>query len=120
MGTTVDLQKEVLLTCTTPGNLGLILQLNKWLNVSRYRVGQLVAEVHKLSNCQLHVEGCDVQGGAFTTHASFTQAFTGACVISLNRNVPYGAAERLSNLMRWRIEATGDWTACFKVTAVLK
>jgi len=119
-GTTIELQPRIVIKCTMAGNTGEIQDVDGWVDTSRYRVATAISEVDMVDNCELDLEGCDVMGGAFMTHAAFTQALAAACVITLNRNAPYGAPEHLSNLMRWKIVASGNWTASFRITLVLK
>jgi len=120
MGVVVELTPWVTLKGTSASS-GVLQELDEWLDTSSYKIGVLESEVLKVSGGTLYVEGCDVQGGSFTTHASYTQGLSAATLVYLNKNVPYGAAERLSNLIRWKFDSSGgDWEASFRLTLVLK
>jgi len=119
-GVTVELEPWSTLkgTSATPG---VIQELDSWLDVSKHKSGVLEAEILKVEGGTLYVEGCDVQGGSFTTHASYTTGLSEATLVYLNKNVPYGSPERLSNLIRWRfLSGGGDWEISFRLTLVLK
>jgi len=120
MGTSIELAPWTTIKSTTAGNTGDIQELDQWIDTGRYTSGVLQAEVLLLSGVTLEVEGCDVQGGSFTTHASFTTGASVASLVYLTSNAPYGATERLSKLMRWKLTASGDWEASFRLTVVLK
>ena len=97
-----------------------IQELDEWIDTSAYKTGVLQAEILKVSGGTLYIEGCDVQGGSFTTHAFYTVGLSSATLVFLNKNVPYGATNRLSNLIRWKFEATSSWEASFRLTLILK
>jgi hypothetical protein len=118
-GVTVELQPWITLKGTS-GTAGVIQELDEWIDTSAHKSGVLQAEILKIANGTLYVEGCDVQGGSFTTHASYTTGLSAATLVYLNKNIPYGAAERLSNLIRWKFISSGNWDASFRLTLVLK
>ena len=120
MSNTLDLQPWTTIEGDA-GQAGVVQDIDRWINTGAYKVGVLQVEMPQVSGCTLVVEGCDVFGGAFTTHASFTQSATGACILYLNKNVQYGVAARLSQIVRWKLQAgAGAWDATFRITLVLK
>ncbi len=104
------------------GFAGLIQDQDRWLETVRYSSAVLEAECPQISNCTLVIEGCDVQGGAFTTHTALTASTTGAVQLYLQRSAPYGSEDRLSSLIRWRIEGdvNAEWNLMFRLNLVLK
>jgi hypothetical protein len=101
---------------------GKIQDLGQWVDLSAYRGTIAQVEPHRVSNCALVVEGCDVQGGAFYAHATFTTGATEASQIVLLDSAPYGSPNKLGALMRWKIvpNDTNPWEACFRITLVAK
>ena len=118
-GVTMELQPWITLKGTS-ATTGVIQELDEWIDTSGYKSGVLQAEILRVSSGTLYVEGCDVQGGSFTTHASYTVGLSAATLVYLNKNVPYGASSRLSNLIRWKFISSGDWDTSFRLTLVLK
>jgi len=105
----------------TSATAGIIQELDDWIDTSSHKSGVLEADILKVSGGTFYVEGCDVQGGSFTTHASYTAGLSASTLVYLNKNVPYGAPERLSNLIRWKfVSGGGDWEVSFRLTLVLK
>lgn len=105
----------------TASTSGVIQELDKWIETSRYQLGILQAESLYMSGGTLYVEDCDLQGGSFATHATYAAGASVPALTYLNKNVPYGAGNRLSNLIRWRfISSGGAWEVSFRLTLVLK
>jgi hypothetical protein len=104
------------------GWAGLIQEQDRWIDTTRYSSAVVEAECPLISNCTLLIEGCDVQGGSFTTHTALTASTAGAIQLYLQRSAPYGSSDRLSSLIRWRIEgnAGAEWNVMFRLNLVLK
>ena len=92
MGVTMELQPWVTLKGTS-ATAGVIQELDEWIDTSAYKSGVLQPEILKVAGGTLYVEGCDVQGGSFTTHASYAAGLSSATLVYLNKNVPYGASD---------------------------
>jgi len=89
------------------------------IDTSRYNSGVLLIRVQDALNCTVYVEGSDDGGQNFTE--IYGLSTRGDRTYYLNRLEPFGAANRLYKILRWRIVATTtDWTATFRVVIVLK
>ena len=120
MSSTMELQPLATIQGAA-GQNGPLQDIDKWINTGSNKLGILQAEVSQVSGCTLVVEGCDVPGGSFTTHAAFTQGASGVCMVYLQKSAPYGASGKLAELIRWRIDASaGAWDVTFKLVLVLK
>ncbi len=126
MGRTVELQPWITLRGAT-GWPELMQEVDDWLDVSNYKTASVRIELRQIygavTGCTLYLEGCDQSGGLFTTHKSLGSANVGTTMVYLLRQAPYGAAERLNNLLRWKVVGpgnNGEWVACFRITAVFK
>ena len=95
---------------------------DQWPDASEFRIGVLEVEVSAISGATLSVQGCDQYGGEFITHASYTQATTTPSQTFLKKIAPYGASERLTNFLRWRIEGVQgtNWGLTFRINLNLK
>jgi len=120
MGVTMELKPWMTLKGNWAVEATVIQELDDWIDTSACKSGVLQAEILTVSGGTLYVEGCDVQGGSFTTHASYTTGLSTATLVYLNKNAPYGATDRLSNLIRWKFVGIGIWEASFRFTLVLK
>ncbi len=117
----VELQELLSLRGAT-GVAGVIQEMPLWVETTGYTTAVVRSEHPMLGNATLVVEGCDVQGGAFTTLAAFTQSAAAASYLYLSVSAPYGTAERLPTLIRWRIDASlvAEWNVTFRLMLVLK
>lgn len=115
MSSTMDLQPVATIQGDA-GQDGPLQDIDKWINTGNNKLGILQAEVSQVSGCTLVVEGCDVSGGSFTTHAASTQGAAGVCMVYLQKSAPVGVPGKLSELIRWKIEAgAGAWDVTFKL-----
>jgi len=106
------------------GWTGVMQEVEDWVDTSDYNSAVVRIEVSSIAGCTLYLEGCDQSGGSFVTHKAIDAATSdGATVVTLLRQVPFGAAERLNTLMRWRVTGPGSpnaWSANFRITGVFK
>ena len=122
-GKTVMMQEWLSIRGAT-GWTGILQEVEDWLDTTDYNTAAVRIELSAISGCTLYLEGCDQSGGSFTAHKSLDTATTnGATVVTLLRQAPYGAAEKLNSLLRWRVAGPGggaSWSACFRISGVFK
>ena len=122
-GKTVIMQEWLSIRGAT-GWTGILQEVEDWLDTSDYSSAAVRIELPAIAGCTLYLEGCDQSGGSFTTHKSLDAATAnGATMVTLLRQAPYGAAEKLNTLMRWRVAGPGSpnaWSSCFRITVVFK
>jgi hypothetical protein len=122
MGRTVEMQPWITIRGQT-GWAGIMQEVEDWLDTSRYSSAVVRVEVPCLSSCTLYLEGCDQSGGSFVVSGTFGTAVTTPSLVYLLRQAPFGASDRLSNLLRWRVVGPGSdgaWTACFRISVIFK
>ena len=106
------------------GWTGILQEVEDWLRTDAYNSAVVRIEMPAISGATLYLEGCDQSGGSFTVHKALDAATAGgATEVTLLRQAPYGAAEKLNTLMRWRVAGPGSpnaWSSCFRITVVFK
>ncbi len=100
---------------------GVMEEFEEWVDTGDAGLGIVRVEAPFITGCTLYLEGCDDAGGSFTTQASFGAGQTGASLVYLYQEAPFGAASRKYRLLRWKVvSAGGNWEACFRLNVVLK
>jgi hypothetical protein len=97
-------------------------EVEDWPDASAYDTVSARIELPSISGCTLFLEGCDQSGGTYVTHKALDSAVSGSTVVTLLRQAPYGAPEKLYSLLRWRVvgPGTAPWSICFRITGVFK
>ena len=99
----------------------IIQEVRDWVDASAHNIGTVTIEAPDMSGCELRLEGCDDQGGAFMDIKALTSSTTTPIVQNMIRAMPVGSPEHLYNHLRWFIKPTAaNWNVTFRVTAVLK
>ena len=91
-----------------------------YFDCSGVQTGQLELCLSQMVNCTLTIEGAEQGSNYFTKNLAVTDLSSTVHVLYLNRGKPRGDSERLCDVVRWTVEGTTDWEACFRLVLGLK
>lgn len=91
-----------------------------WFDCSGHNFGQVEVLLSQLSGATLTLQGAERNNQYFATNLTATDLSSTLHVLYLNRQVPPGDTDRLNDVLKWVVNGSGNWEACFRVVVNLK
>ena len=89
-------------------------------DLSRYQSAVATLRMHDSSGCAVYVEGVAADANDYVVYLTGVSGTPGTQTAHLNKLAAKGSADRLEPIMRWKIVATGPFSATFRVAVTVK